>query len=505
MRLPRNSRLTRVLTCVGLLVLLAGVAGCGGDSSTEKVPTAVSIGFTSKILSLDPDVSLDPQGQAVLHLIGGNLYELQGSKPVPALATKASTSSDGLTWTFTLVADAKFSDGSPLTAADVAATLNRSIKDPANVNPIFFEPFKSVTAKGVDQVVVTLKHPYPELPSVLTYAQLAIFPASQIKNKTFFDTPISAGPYEIASTSGGAAELTVNANYVGPAPTIGKISTKTVPDANSQLSQTQSGQLDLAYGLPPNLIPTIASPSKAIIEPRFGMDIMILNISKAPLDDVAVRQAVSKALDRDQLSQSAWSGKVKGQGGVWPSTMPGYDASIPTTPDLAGAKNDLQGTKCAAGCSLTLTFSAEISPQEEQQAVVIQENLKKIGIDVRLNKLDGTSYFDAYGKNDFGAMLLSVFDYGAVPNSILTFAVSPGSTGYAAFPGLEAAITSTIQETGTAQTDALAEVNTSILKNLPWAPLTGTAVVSASSVSPEALSVAPSGFITVARKNGTLR
>ena len=83
--------------------------------------------------ALDPDIGFANQALSAFHLIGGNLYEIRANgKTVPGLAQSGAASANGLKWTFHLRAGLRFSDGTPLTSADVKATFDRAKADKSN-------------------------------------------------------------------------------------------------------------------------------------------------------------------------------------------------------------------------------------------------------------------------------------------------------------------------------------------------------------------------------------
>jgi peptide/nickel transport system substrate-binding protein len=177
--------------------------------------------------SLDPDLAVDVQEINAEGLIGEGLYEFRygtASTPEPGLAESASVSADQLSWTFKLRPHLQFSNGAPLTASDVAATLNRDITNKANIWADFTAPMKSASAPNPTTVVLSLRQPYPNIKAILAESGFAILPASAYKNPSssaYWDHPISAGPYEMQSWTGGnTAVMVANPHYWGPKPVI---------------------------------------------------------------------------------------------------------------------------------------------------------------------------------------------------------------------------------------------------------------------------------------------
>jgi len=133
------------------------------------------VAFPQKINSLDPDGGYNVPEINAIGLFGEGLYEFRyghASTPQPGLAESARVSNGGLTWTFTLRKNLKFSDGQPLTSRDVQATLMRDRTNKTNVWAALAEPIKSVSAPNATTVVVHLSRP-------LWGAKISVLPAKR--------------------------------------------------------------------------------------------------------------------------------------------------------------------------------------------------------------------------------------------------------------------------------------------------------------------------------------
>jgi peptide/nickel transport system substrate-binding protein len=502
--------LDRTAVIAAVAAMLAACSSTGSSTGDPSgVPDNLTVGFAAKIQTLDPDLALD-YGSSVLHLIGGTLYEANGDKTLPGLASGEPTiSEDKLTWTIKLRDGLTFSDGAPLTSKDVKASFDRARNDKASVNLTLLQPITAVNAPDAATVELTLNRPYPSLQTILTYPQFVVFPASGVGSENFFDAPISAGPYTLKSWGGGnTATLEANPKYAGEKPTISTLTFKVVPDTNSQLAQVQSGQLDMAYAVPPNLISQIKKPATAQVTPSYGMETMTMRTTAdGPLSEVGVRKAIAAAIDREQLSKVVWEGKVKAQSSLWPSTMAGYSDSQATTPDLQTAGDALEGTSCENGCKLGLTYSSAAFPEHAQEAPVIKASLEKIGIDVTLKNVDAVTLFDSLG-GSFELLLFPLFDLGSVPDGIVSYGLSETTeVQYSGLqlPGLAAASKQAQESTGQDQLDGLKQLDDLLSENQPWTPLTGYAVVTASRHPVKTIGVGPSTLIQVVRADGTVR
>jgi peptide/nickel transport system substrate-binding protein len=485
-----------------------GGGGSPARSGSAAVPKQVAIGSAQKILTLDPDLAADGYSEGIVHLLGGNLFELEsGGKVVPLLATGDTSSKDGLTWTFTMKPGLKFSDGSPLTSADVKATIERAKNDKGNVYGGFVAPIASVDAPSPTKVVMHLSRPYPSLPTILSQPEMTILPrAGLAKGKSFFDTPVSAGQYELQSWGGSPrAVLVRNPHYAGRPPAVQKLVFQTIDDFNARLAQVESGQLDFATDIPPRLLASPPNGLRGALTPHYGFVTLPLNVHSAPLNSVGVRKAISAAIDRAQLQSTVWNGKVAPLAGFWPSTMSGYDKGIPTARNIAAAKADLAGTPCAHGCTIHFMYSAA-NPWAEPTATIVAQNLKDIGITVKLDKTDDATFNQRLGAIDFQIALSFLYDYNDVPDGMLTYAMtadgglSANFTGFKPPADVQHAVEQAITHGGSARTQALSEVNSLFMKYQPFITLSTYAVGSVSRYAPDIVQSDGAGFIEVARQ-----
>lgn len=480
-----------------------GVVTSGGEATTTPAPENATVAFPAPIQSLNPATAVDAAGLSVLNLIGVNLYELEGEKVVPGIASKGTESGDGLSWTFQLRPNLKFSDGSPLDAEDVVASIEAVRKDPTSFYGGVTEPIERATAKGADTVVVSLSRPYPSLSKVLAEPLMTIFPADALKQKSFHDDPISAGRYELKSWGGTeTAVLVRNPDFWGKAPGISKLTLTTVADPNTRLQQVETDQINLAYSLPPEAVSEVRPPLSATVVPMYGHESLSMRSTEPPFDELGVRKAVSAALDRDKMSETVWGGKVKPLAGFWPSTMAGYDPSISTQANIEEAKEYLKGTSCENGCKVTLTYSSSAFPQGRLEALLIQSELGEIGIDVQLKDIDATSWYTELGEFKLQMTLVPIYDFLDVPDTLLQYGLLPEGgqeanyTGFST-PGIEAAAEEATTNTGAKREAGLKKVNELFVKYATYATLTDTATIYVSNLSPDVLSVAKTTLLVV--------
>src|ERR1700689_3265568 len=182
-----STALVSVLGVAMLTALLSAALANATVNGHSASSTSVTVAFSSKIQTLDPAIAVNFPDQAALHLIGGNLFRLSTNHRYPGLASNYSVSPDGLTWTFVLRKGLRFTNEMPLTSKDVEASFDRAHADKSNANLAEFLPIVSVSAPNPLTVVIKMNRRYSSLPTILGGPPWAIFPASLINTKGFFN------------------------------------------------------------------------------------------------------------------------------------------------------------------------------------------------------------------------------------------------------------------------------------------------------------------------------
>jgi peptide/nickel transport system substrate-binding protein len=390
----------------------AGLAACGGGpgsssasatgaAGTARRPQGTITGTLAFLLSS----GFDPMNASAAPALCANAHVFEGlvnldpitRKPYLALAKEEPTvSSDGLTWTATLRDGAKFSDGTPVTAEDVAWSVNRVV-DPANEAIVAtFVPFiESATATGPATVAVKLKSPF----SLFTQriAVIGIVPKARTATAalaTNFDSnPIGSGPFQVDSSNATTGMvLSNNAHYNGPRPAlVKKIVLNTTTDDNARLDDLQGGQAQAIESVPYTNVTSLGSTFSVDVKQSFNCLFLMFNCSAAPFNDKRVRQALFYAIDVERVIATALNGYGTAATSYLDTANPGYQrAATVYGYDPGRAKGLLQ----AAGVSnlsfeLVTTTTSFIS----DSAPVIIDSWKNIGVNATLNTLPSATVY----------------------------------------------------------------------------------------------------------------
>jgi peptide/nickel transport system substrate-binding protein len=409
---------TRILS-TGLAVLAIGVvAACSGPATPAGTGTstgaATSSGSGVDTLVIANAVkvdTLDPEANSVNESIwlDQNLYSrlLQpnatGTALLPDLATSWDISSDGLSYTFHLRPDAQFADGSPVTAADVVYSIDRSRKFSGGWG-FLLTAVKTITAPDTHTVTITLSQPHAPLLADLAMYAYSVVPEKLVKAQgaAFFQHPVGSGPFMVTSFSADSeVDLARNPHFYGIKPKISKVKLLIVPDDNSRVLMLESKKADVIENPPGNLVNQINSTPGLSVQlfPSTRVDFIQLDQHYKPFKSQLVREALNYAIDRNAIVKLAYQGHATPGSSFMPYKMEFWNSQLqPYQYNPAKAKQLLAQAGYPHGFSTFLiTVSGDVAGQAE--AVVVKSELAAVGINVSIQSYE---LLTAYDKEDNG-------------------------------------------------------------------------------------------------------
>lgn len=373
------------------LAVPAPVASAAPDASTSNA--TVVIGSSVAPPSLDPTSNA---AAAIDEVFDYNVYQhlaqlAPNGKVVPVLASKWTVSKTGTVYTFTLRPGVTFSNGDPLTPADVVYSINR-VTAAGSQYPyknLWTGLVKSATATGTDKVVVTLAHrDWQWLYTLAAYSNGEILDPSAVS--TISTHPVGTGPFAFTSVvQNYSVTLVRNPRYWGPAPKMAKIEFRYFTTANAETAALKGGQIQIIDNLPvPQSAKSLQSSGFQLdIGPTSGKVQLTLNNSYGPLKSEAVRQAISYALTKKAMDQAAEAG----HGAIIGSdSVPGDPYFLPKlaklyTYNTKKAKQLLKKAGYPHGFTLDLVLPPY--PYAKADGPVVAAELKQIGINVQLSNI----------------------------------------------------------------------------------------------------------------------
>ncbi len=322
-----TQRRSRIVGTGIAALAVAVVAGCGSSGgsppSTGTGPTgpAVSTLVIANAVKVD---TLDPEANSVNESIwlDQNLYSrlLQpnstGTGLLPDLASSWKIAPDGLTYTFNLRPDAKFSNGTPVTASDVVYSIERSRAFSGGWG-FLLTAVKTITAPDAHTVVITLSEPHAPLLADLAMYAYSVVPESLVKSQgsQFFQHPVGSGPFMVTSYSPDSeVDLAANPNFYGTKPKIKKVRVLIVPNDNTRVLMLESKKADIIENPPGNLIQQIDANSALSVKlfPSTRVDFIQLDEHFKPFKSQLVREALNYAINRKSIVSARLPGARHG-------------------------------------------------------------------------------------------------------------------------------------------------------------------------------------------------
>jgi peptide/nickel transport system substrate-binding protein len=418
--MPRLRKAIAASTMVAAMTLAACSSGGGGSASGgqgNQVRTPQRGGtLTFAIDSYPQDMNpYSPTADNISIAVFGAWWEFlvrptqNGTGYQPRLASGYTVSPDNRTYTFNLRKGVKFSDGTPMTAADVMFSLHRAFTDPGSQIAFVGSKIASMTAPNPNTVVIKLKAPWPYLLADLSGFNAAILPMNLIQKegyKAFLKHPVGTGPFTWSSSSPGVSITVVRNPYYWEKgrPYLNKIVFHVVPADTARATAVIGGQATLAEDPPLDQLAGLkANPAvKVYAFPSTLVELVALNVRKPPLNNEKVREAISLAIDRAGIVHAGLFGYGTPATTflVGPPAQTFQDTALNLYPfDLAKARQLLQ----QSGVQLPIHLQFGVSQGLAQQAIgtVMQADLTKIGIDISVLQRDFVSNENALDSGNF--------------------------------------------------------------------------------------------------------
>jgi peptide/nickel transport system substrate-binding protein len=441
----RTTTITAALLAGGLLS--GGLAACGGGSSGaggSSGPAGVLTVTTGAAGTFADDFNLystnaeDPTN--------GMIYEplfffdtAKDGVVKPWLGTSYAWSGGGKTVTVQLRHNVKWTDGKPFTSSDVVFTFNQAIHSVA-LNK-FGLPLASVAADGAYAVTINFTKPaYTD--AYYALGRVEMLPqhiwASISDPATFLNAhPVGTGAYEVGSFSGQAFTMTANPHYYLPGlPKFKTIRFLAFSGNTTSDAAIESGQVDWAGSYIPGIQKLYLAKNKKFVVSDIPLSTAFLvpNMVSGPTANLAVRQAISAALDRSAISNTVYNGyasPTNPEALILPNYSAVLDPSLAgarfSAPDAATARNILARAGVKTPLNLTVDMVSGYTDYLSDLQI-IQAELKPAGINLTI---DQPAYATFTSLQDTGKFQLLMDNFGYTPDpwayyySILDSAIAP--------------------------------------------------------------------------------
>jgi peptide/nickel transport system substrate-binding protein len=407
----------RLLVVVAAAVTLAACSPAPPKTnSSGGTDATLTIATTTDVVNFNPLIGNSRTDDWVTDLMYPRLLTIDANGNKQPYLAKDYGYSDPTTGYFNLRGDLKWSDGQAVTADDVAYTVNAIMRDKpagnttygqlANVDSaVAVSPTKvELKLKRPDATVVTEvgfwmnvvpKHVFEKAGSVATFANNANW--------------VSAGPYKLVSVAKGQSytleRVTPYPFAPNGTPTLAKVVYRVYPDINTEILALKNGEVDLiANALPPAQVKNLQAVNGLTVQqvPGLGYAHMTYNMTRKPLDNLKVRQALAHTVDYHAIRSVVLQGQAVTTGS---SPIPPVlkDYVDPSSQEYAYDPNLAKQLVQQSGVTvppLTLIYSLQ-DAVTAQWASIVKDGAAKAGITINLQGMDRNTYLAKTADGDY--------------------------------------------------------------------------------------------------------
>lgn len=371
------------------ILLMSALAGAVPLAAAVERPLVVG-------MALEPP-HLDPTAgaaAAIDEVLYANVFEgltriTEEGTVAPALATSWEVSDDGLAWTFILREDVTFHDGAPFDASVAKFSIDRARAPGAeNAQPQLFAAIADVTAVDATTLRIDLSRPDAALPYSLGWGDaVMVHPDTAATNK---QTPVGTGPFRFDRwRRGDRVVLVRNPDYWGEPAALPRVEFAFVADPTVALAALLAGDVHAFPNFPaPESLPVLESDPRFTVEigTTEGETILAVNARREPFDDIRVRRAIARAIDREALVEGAMFGTATPIGSHYPPHGPAYvDLTSVNAHDPASSRALL----AEAGIE-NLTASLVLPPPSyaRRSGEIVAAQLRAVGIETKIEPVE---------------------------------------------------------------------------------------------------------------------
>ncbi|OLF14142.1 peptide ABC transporter substrate-binding protein [Actinophytocola xinjiangensis] len=395
-----NRRSFLKISGIGLAgTYLAACSVGGGDETAAQ--TALRAAFSQPINDLDPHgpSSVDEASLLAGRLIYDTLIRRNGEELEPAVAQSWEQPDDN-TWVFTLRGDVKFHDGTPLTAADVKASLER-VKAANTAQSALWATVSSVEASDDTTLTITTERPLGTM--LVNLSLMFILPAATMNTEGFFAKPVGSGPFKVESfTPADELALTSVEHWSGK-PKLKEVSLPYLPETSSQITALRTGDLDILWPVPPDQLRELEGVEGITLEtvPSYVYYFNWFNCGKAPFDDPRVRRAMWQAVDVAGIVKNLFGDGAEVMTSPIPSTAFGHAEQQPYAHDPEAAKRALTEAGLGDGFRTSLMWFSDTGPLADGLAQAMISDWAKIGVTVEAQNVEKAEWLRRLNEKEF--------------------------------------------------------------------------------------------------------
>lgn len=416
----------------------------GTEKGSSKKGGLMILGVGSDPTSVNPLFANDRVSLTITNVLYDKLYNVKSGKVVyDGLAESMTPSEDHLTYTLKLKDGIKWHDGKDITADDIIFTYDSILDDKQNAKGqnVLKSDAGIVKYKKVDDKTIEYKLPKVDMTFLNGIAGISPIPKhvfegeAEIAKSPKNAKPIGSGPFKFKEhKTGELYQVERFEDYHGDVAKLDGIAFKDIPDANASMVALENGEISVSYIKPKDIAKFEKNGNFEIVTFPEGMvDNLFFRVNSEKLKDVKVRQAISYAIDKTKLIQGTYLSEdfadpaysaFSTNTGFFSDDVEKYDYNVEKAKKLlkeAGKEN----------LELKLMYTSG-SPAQEKESLLIQEMLKKVGINVELLPMEGATFIEKLldpSNHDFD-MAINGYVMGDNPDSYASIFKSDSSENF---------------------------------------------------------------------------
>jgi peptide/nickel transport system substrate-binding protein len=351
-------------------------------------------------------------------------YEWDRVEVEPNLAESIDISDDGTVYTFKIHEGLSFPSGNPLSAKDFHYSWERGLAHTGSITDFELgvaeiSDMNQVQLLDDYTLEVTLPRPNPRILRVFSLSVMSAVDSELLKSQATEDdpwadnyarsNPAGYGPYMLVERDVGTRMVfEPNPGWWDPESSgRSKIIYQVVPEEAQRLLLVQQGAIDLAYAMSARTAQRAGDNVQVLDFPTFAQRYLGLNQTKAPYNDLKVRQALAWAIDYDRIIAEVYFGSSQRLLSPFPTGHEGWVDSWPYSQDIEKAKALLAEAGYPDGFDAEMLVYGDL-PEIEASTVLIQSDLKQIGINLGARSVTGAEFFGLItpGTDDFDMAII---------------------------------------------------------------------------------------------------
>lgn len=398
--------------------------GCNKSESDMPAQSAIQIALTQDMLSFDPVATSDIFSEAILRCVYTSLYDFDEKLGLRPKLVKSESKIDERTWRLEIHDHVTFHDGSRLTTDDVLFTIKRA-RTGARTQKLL-EPLDSVEKVSDTVFIIRSKEPYADFLSLFAKAETSIVSKNVVENSEYdFKIPVGAGPFMLRErVESQRVSLERFDNYYLTKAATQNLNFVVMVTEQERTASFLKGEVDILFSVSAYDCESLrlSQNVKLLQVPSTKIEYLSLNNHRKPLDNTKVRQAISYAINRQNIVNNVYHGYATPSSSLIPHSILGYVDNL-VTYDPQKAKALLKEAGLEGGFSFNVIA---IDTIRKNTLEYIKLDLAEVGIQLNYNLVTMKEAAGMMMAGEHDAILVG-WAYNADPNGVLPLLLGTGS------------------------------------------------------------------------------